>query len=73
MHPLIAGSLKSKTMIAAAVVGIGTQLAPYFTPDALVSLGLHGPTVARVGLAFAVLMAVCRAITKSSLTEKGTQ
>lgn len=71
MNPLLKGSLKSVTIWAAAIIAVLSEVAPYLTPDALTAMGLHGPTVQRVGLFIAIVMAICRKITTQSLIEKG--
>lgn len=71
MNPTIKGSLKSVTMWAATIIAVLSEVIPLLTPDALTALGLHGPTVQRVGLFLALVMAICRKLTTQSLTEKG--
>jgi hypothetical protein len=72
MSPILKGSFKSVTMWAAFVLAVLSQATPLLTPEALHALGLQGPSVARLGLFFALVMGACRFITTTSLTDKGT-
>lgn len=67
----IQGMAKSITMwVAGALLALG-QLVPYVTPATLASLGItDGVTATRILTACAVIMAVCRYITKQSLASK---
>lgn len=69
MNDLLKGILKSKTMWAAAAVGVVSAAAPY-APLICEAAGVAAPTVKLVGLSCAALMAVMRSVTKDSLADK---
>jgi hypothetical protein len=72
MNPTLKGSLKSKTMWAAALFGVLSEVLPLLTPDMLLSIGFDPPTVKRLGLLVSIVMIALRKATTQSLAEKGS-
>lgn len=68
----INGMVRSVTMWAAAGLLTLGQVVPYITPAMLTSLGITDPvTATRVLTGCAIVMFLCRLITKKSLADKG--
>ena len=69
MNQTIQGIPKSVTMWAAAIIAVGSNVAPLL-PTLFTALKLDPATVQVVGNILAVIMATCRFITKGSLADK---
>lgn len=71
MNPIVKGSLKSKTIWAAAIVMFLSMVAP-LAPAICHKLHLDPDTTAIVGGLLSALIAVLRFVTNQSLEEKGS-
>jgi hypothetical protein len=70
MNASLKGASKSVTIYAALIILIISNVAP-LVPVLLGQLGLHAQTIQAVGTFGAIVMAICRVITTSSLADKG--
>ncbi len=70
---MLKGSLKSRTMWVAVIIGLISDIAPILTPSTLATLGLDPVTVQKVGVLLSIVMVICRRVTTQSLAEKGSQ
>ena len=71
MHPVVIGSFKSVTLIAAAIIGILSNVAP-LVPTLCAQLKLDPGTTQVVGTIIAMVMAACRYVTTMSVSDKGS-
>lgn len=69
MNPLLLGSLKSKTMWAAALLLIASNLQPLW-PQIGAALHMAPPTIQLLGSIFSIVFAALRTVTTGSLADK---
>lgn len=68
----VKGAAKSVSIWVAGALLTLSEVLPLITPDFLRdTLNLHPPTIQKFGAVSALIVVICRAITKQSLANKG--